>query len=258
MNIVNNLDALLDAVKQADRAILNIYSKPSFNVENKADDSPITEADKASHLILTSAIAALFPGIPIVSEEDDHKDTFETLKSDAFWLLDPLDGTKEFVNKNGQFSVCIALVKNGKPVFGVVSIPTQDTLYYGGPELGSFKKVAGSEPEVIHVATTPTNTVTVSLSHLNDDTEHYIATHYPHATLTRAGSSLKAMMIAEGLADAQPVISGQMKLWDLAAGHAIVVGAGGFVTRPDGNAVNYQPTDTLLVGDFVTRATEAL
>ena len=258
MDVKNNLDALLGAVKQANQAILNIYDKPSFDVENKADDSPITEADKASHLILISAIAELFPDTPIVSEEDDHNDTFEKLQSDAFWLIDPLDGTKEFVNKNGQFSVCIALVKHGRPFFGIVSIPTQDTLYYGGPEFGSFKQIARGEPEVVQVAPEPTNIVTASLSHLNEATERYIGQHYPDATIARAGSSLKAMMVAEGLADAQPVLGGQMKLWDLAAGHAIVVGAGGFVTRPDGNAVNYQPTDTLLVGDFVTRATGAL
>ncbi len=114
-----------------------------------------------------------------------------------------------------------------------------------------------SEPVEIHVAKSEVGVVTASLSHLNDDILNYITEHYPDATIARAGSSLKAMMVAEGLADAQPVINGQMKLWDLAAGQAIVEGAGGFVTRPDGSAVNYQVTE-LFVGDFVTRATKSL
>ena len=252
---MTQIDKLINIIKQADRAILDVYNSPSFNVENKEDASPITAADRASHVIITTALSKLFPNIPIVSEEGDHDNTLEILRSDKFWLVDPMDGTKEFVNRNDQFSICVALIQNGKTVFGIVSIPTKDTVYYGGPGLGAFKKVANNNAVPIRVATEETGVVTASLSHLNDEITSYISEHYPTAKITRAGSSLKAMMVAEGLADAQPAINTQMKLWDLAAGHAIVEGAGGYVSRLDGSAINYQST-SLLIGDFITRSRE--
>lgn len=130
-------------------------------------------------------------------------------------------------------------------------------MYYGGAGLGAFKKVGENDAVPIQVAAEPTNIVAASISHLNEDITKYIDEHYPTATIARAGSSLKAMMVAEGLADAQPAINTPMKLWDLAAGQAIVEGAGGYVTRLDGSEINYHST-SLFIGDFVTRSHEKL
>lgn len=244
------LQKLIDVVKEADAAILNIYNSP-FTVEEKSDNSPLTEADKASHAIITAGLAKLFPDIPVISEEGDIVENEATLKTERFWLIDPLDGTKEFIHKNGEFTICIALIENARPTFGIISVPTKQTVYYGGVHQPAMKQVGSSPAEPIHVASTPTNVVSVSKSHLSDATKGYVARNFPTAKMVQAGSSLKAAMVAEGLVDANPTLdSGGMSLWDVAASHAIVEAAGGTVSRPNGDSITYSGP-SLRIGDFV-------
>lgn len=252
MEVASRINELIAMVKQADKAILDIYNSASFTVEDKADNSPLTEADKASHSIITSTLAALFPDIPIISEEGDEAENGRILQSERFWLVDPLDGTREFVNRNDEFTICIALIENKKTVFGLISVPTKDTVYYGGKGMNAFKKVGQDEAQIIRVASEPTNIVSVSRSHLGPATQQYIHTYCPDMTVKQAGSSLKATMLAEGIVDVYPALGTSMSLWDLAASQAIVESAGGAVERPNGDTITYDAPD-LKIGDFVAR-----
>jgi 3'(2'), 5'-bisphosphate nucleotidase len=246
------LPALLEILKAASHAIMRIYKANTTKVINKEDGSPLTQADTAAHTIITSGLARIFPHIPVVSEEGDSTANAKMVQSDIFWLVDPLDGTKEFIKRNGQFTVCIGLIEHGVPTFGLVSAPAPGQTWYGGPGYGSFK-VTHKGVRPIHVAAQKTNIVLGSLTHPSPETDLYIASHYPNAQVTEIGSQLKFTHVAQGQADAYPRIGAPLKLWDVAAGHAIVTGAGGSVTRPDGSALNYN-MPSMLIGDFVARA----
>ena len=244
---------LLKLVRRADEAVMEVYDANSAVVQTKDDDSPITQADMASHHILVDGLARLFPDVPIVSEEGDQQANAAAVSGPLFWLVDPIDGTKEFIARTGDFTVCLAFVQDGVPVFGIISAPAYGTTYYGGPGMGSFKVEADSAPQPIHVAAQKLHVVVASRGELNPETADYIARQYPGATIDRVGSQLKIPYVAEGRADAYPRIVHGMKVWDVAAGDAILTGAGGKVTRPDGSAVDYQAV-SLLVGDFVASA----
>lgn len=246
----DKLTALFELVQQADTAIMAIYETRSAVITMKADDSPLTQADMASHHILVEGLTRLFPDIPVVSEEGDTRENSELVQRKMFWLVDPIDGTKEFLNRSGDFTVCVALVEAGLPALGIISAPAHGVMYYGGPAMGSYKRSTDGKIRQIHVPTQKTGIVLGSRSHENEENAAYIEAHYAGCRLQAVGSQLKLPYIAEGQADAYPRIGSTMKLWDLAAGEAILVGAGGKVTRPDGSAVDYQ-TPTLLVGDFV-------
>jgi 3'(2'), 5'-bisphosphate nucleotidase len=249
--IINNL---LKVVKQANAAIMEVYNTNSAVVEKKADNSPLTQADKASHNIITGALKSLFPDIPVVSEEGDEEENRESIKQDTYWIVDPIDGTQDFVNRTGEFCIAIGLVDGNKPKFGFVSAPTFDTIYYGGPEMGSFKKVGDGDAVPIHTAELDPHVVAVSRTHVIEATEAYISEHYPTAERRKLGSMLKQMALASGEVDVYPVIDQPLHLWDVAAGQAIIEGAGGSVTRLDGSGINWHETTTLKVGDFIARA----
>ncbi len=252
MDITSRLPALLTMLTSASDAIMRIYNAGTAVVTAKEDASPLTQADIAAHEIITRGLARLFPQIPVVSEEGDPAINAQTVRHKAFWLVDPLDGTKEFIKRNGQFTVCIGLIKDGVPAFGLLSAPARNEMWYGGAAGGSFKVTReGAQP--IHVAEQKTGTVLGSLTHPSPETDAYIAHHYPNTSVTEIGSQLKFTRIAEGHADAYPRIGASLKLWDVAAGHAVLVGAGGSVTRPDGTALNYNEP-SLLIGDFVAKA----
>jgi 3'(2'), 5'-bisphosphate nucleotidase len=252
-SIETHLSELLGIVHGADKAIMDVYNSHSAVVQTKTDNTPVTQADIASHNILTSGMKRLFPNIPIVSEEGDVQENSQTVKQQQFWLIDPLDGTNEFLSRTGQFTICVALIEDDLPGFGVVSAPALGVTYFGGPGYGSFKKAADGEPAPIHVARDRTGIVLGSRSSPNLETSVYIERHYPEHEVKAVGSQLKLSHIAEGLADAYPRINGPLHLWDLAAGHAILLGAGGSVTRPDGSQIDYH-SPNLLVGDFVARS----
>ena len=252
-NIEIHLSELLGVVHEADKAVMDVYHSHSAVVETKTDNSPVTQADIASHHILTSGIKRLFPNIPIVSEEGDLQENRQTVKQQQFWLIDPLDGTNEFLARTGHFTICAALIEDDTPSFGVVSAPALGITYFGGPVYGSFKKVGNAEPAPIDVANDRTGVVLGSRSAYNHETSVYVERHYPEHEVKAVGSQLKLPQIAEGLADAYPRINDTLHLWDLAAGHAILLGAGGSVKRPDGSPIDYHSPD-LLVGDFVAKS----
>lgn len=207
------------AAKKAGEAILKIYESKNFDIRIKDDNSPLTKADKEAHKIIITKLEET--GLPILSEEGADI-PFKTRKNwKSFWMVDPLDGTKEFIKRNGEFTVNIALIENRVPVFGVVYAPVLDKLYYGGKNIGAFlfeksrtsslisKKMSGDKV-----------TIVASRSHLNEETQKFINQFDSVETITM-GSSLKFMVLAEGKADYYPRFAPTME-WDTAAAQAIV------------------------------------
>jgi len=222
---------IITLATRAGKKILHFYKQP-LDVSKKDDNSPLTQADLAAHTLLTQELALLFPGIPIISEEAALPDTIPAL----FWLVDPLDGTKEFINQSDEFTVNIALVEHGRPIFGVVHLPALGATYFSTPD--GAHRIAHEKEERIHVsdAHTPLRVV-ASKSHLNEETRAYIDTLSDHTLVTR-GSSLKFCTIAEGNADIYPRFGRTME-WDTAAAHAVLNAAGGAVLLLDGSPLQY-------------------
>lgn len=237
------IERLKSLATDAGNAILEIYHSDSFDIELKSNDSPVTKADIAAHHILVNGLSTITPSVPIVSEEDEGSLAIPE-KNKLYWLIDPLDGTKEFINKSDEFTVNLALIENNKPIFGLVGIPALDTLYWGGKSYGAFKET-NTEEQVIHVKE-PTHLTRVfaSKSHLNQDTKDFIDALTGNIELVQAGSSLKFLRIAEGQADIYPRL-GPTCEWDTAAAHAILEGAGGTVTQTDGSDLIYGKPDIL-------------
>lgn len=226
---------LLDAVKkigeEAGRAILEIYQQEDVQVQTKSDQSPLTQADIESHNIINQALKKLTPEISILSEEGKQLEA----DVETFWCVDPLDGTKEFIKRNGEFTVNIALIEHHQPVLGVVYIPVANETYMGMKGCGA-RKIKNHQIHDLSIQNNKTRQppiFAVSRSHLNKATQDFIQQH--QAKTVAAGSSLKLTMLAEGLADAYPRF-GPTSLWDMAAGHAILKEIGGEIFTLD-----YQP-----------------
>ena len=231
------LKTAIEAALEAGKVILEIYESDDFEIEIKGDNSPLTKADKASHQVLVSYLEKT--GIPILSEEGKEISYEERKDWKQLWILDPIDGTKEFIKQNGEFTVNIALVENQTPILGVIYVPVLKELYFAEKELGAFKlnnirefssldkilEEANSLPLVIEKEKF---TVVASKSHLSKETQDYIEDlkkeHGEVITLSK-GSSLKLCMVAEGAADEYPRFAPTME-WDTAAGHAICKYAG--------------------------------
>jgi len=230
------LKALQQLVHQAGEAIMQVYKTADFGIETKKDNSPVTKADLDAHYLLVDGLAKLTPHIAIVSEEDPASQMVPQ-KHNCYWLIDPLDGTKEFINRNGQFTVNLALIEDNAPSFGFVSTPIDQTLYWGGKQLGAWRLSNGSiEPLQTQAHQSPKRVV-ASKSHLNDATRDFITNLGP-TTLVQAGSSLKLLRIAEGEADIYPRLAPTCE-WDTAAAQAVLEGAGGKVTQVDGSPMEY-------------------
>jgi 3'(2'), 5'-bisphosphate nucleotidase len=212
-----------EAAYAAGKAILEVYESNTFDTQKKADESPVTAADKAAHAIISEYLAQT--NIPILSEEGKHQD-FETRSQwDYFWLVDPLDGTKEFISKNGEFTVNIALIHKNKPVAGVVYAPVLGDLYYGSEETGVYKnnvliEKLPARASLQDLLKKPAITIIASRSHLSDDTKAFIS-QFSNVTMTSMGSSLKFMLLLEGKADLYPRLFPTME-WDTAAAHALL------------------------------------
>jgi 3'(2'), 5'-bisphosphate nucleotidase len=214
--------------------ILDIYHGPGFDVQTKGDASPVTAADLAADAVISAGLRAAYPGLPLITEEQaaSHAQTART-----FLIVDPLDGTKEFVQRRGDFTVNIALVQDGVPTHGVVYAPARGRLFYtadGGSveETGPFAETPG--PVTPLRVATPDNAglmVVASKSHRDQATDDYIA-RYAVRDMTSAGSSLKFCLVASGEADLYPRLGRTME-WDTAAGDAVLRGAGGMVLRLD-------------------------
>ncbi|GFK94069.1 3'(2'),5'-bisphosphate nucleotidase CysQ [Fundidesulfovibrio magnetotacticus] len=245
-------DALCAVARLAGQAILQVYGT-EFDVELKEDDSPITRADRASNEIILQSLAALHPDIPALSEESPKPPYPERSRWKRFWLVDPLDGTKEFVKRNGEFSVCLGLVEDRRPVFGVVYVPVKDILYAGGPGLGSVK-VVGGERTALRVSPPEPGARVVAVgsrSHPDPRLEEFLS-RYPEHELVSAGSALKFGLVAEGLAHIYPRFNPTWE-WDTAAGHAVLLGAGGTFTNLEGGEFLYNK-ESLKNGGFIARA----
>lgn len=225
------IDALIELAMRAGDAIMEVYKSDDFEVtiKNDSHSSPLTRADLASNSILAEGLEELTPDIHIVTEEDDNTHSIDGI--DEYWLIDPLDGTKEFIKRNGEFTVNLGLIHNKVPVFGVVYAPDKNILYFGGEEIGAYKVVDGKRTK-IYSRTHKTPIIVVSRSHINDETEEYLTKNYPKHELVRSGSSLKICLVADGSADCYPRLAPTME-WDTAAADAILRAAGGTMTNDD-------------------------
>lgn len=229
---------LVDIIRKAGKAILEIYDTSDIGVEYKEDNSPLTKADRASHSIILEELRAFRPEIPVISEESAEIPYEKRKEWNRFWLVDPLDGTKEFIKRNGEFTINIALLEEGAPILGMIMIPVRGAIYYGGRGTGAFRissleakaeqiKVCGGERRPV---------AAVSRSHLSEKTSRILEDL--GADAVNAGSALKFTLIAEGDADLYPRL-GPTWEWDTAAGHAIAAAAGAVVCGLDGQPLRY-------------------
>ena len=244
MSVLPLLDTLIAAAVEAGSAIDEIY-RGDFQVRHKADDSPVTVADHRSEAIILERLRQAVPDVPIVAEEEVAAGRVPAVDG-QFFLVDPLDGTKEFVERRDEFTVNIALVRSGEPVLGVVYAPARSLLFAGDVERKlAFRATQqpGVPPtrkrEAIHVRSVPARglTVVASRSHSTPETDAYLATQ-PVADRVSIGSSLKFCLVASGEADFYPRLGPTME-WDTAAGHAVLAAAGGMVLAPDGSPLRY-------------------
>lgn len=240
---------LLPIVARAGAAIMRIYDA-GFTVQHKEDNSPLTLADLESQRVIIEALSRITPDIPILSEESAQAPWSERQTWRELWVVDPLDGTREFVKRNGEFTVNIALVREHEPVLGVVAAPAQGLVYWGAFGVGAFSHHRGEAQLPIHVVQ-PWNPLRVvgSRSHSSPATTAYLAHLGPHV-MTGVGSSLKFCWVAEGKAELYPRF-GPTSEWDTAAGQALLEAAGGQVTRLDGHRLRYNCRDSVINGDFL-------
>jgi len=256
-----DLESLVDPVREIARragvAILGYY-KTDLDIEKKDDWSPITEADRAADNIIVPALEALTPDIPVVSEERVQSDQVANVRAaGVFWLVDPLDGTKEFIHKRDEFTVNIGLIQGDRPVFGVLGVPVQDTIYAASGPGNVTRRVGDGPAEPIAARAAPADGIIVaaSRSHANkDELEDFLDGEVVTDRII-AGSALKFSLVAEGKADLYPRLGPTME-WDTAAGQAIVEAAGGTVRTLEGQPFRYGKADFRNKG-FVVRGLPA-
>ena len=239
MNYDALVPELLEIAARSGEDIMRFYHH-GYEVTQKADNSPLTEADMASHHRIMEGLGALEPKLPVLSEEAEVA-WEERRKWQAFWLVDPIDGTRDFINQTGEFTVNIALIEGGMPVLGVVTAPALGLEYWGTPASGAFRR-CNREEERLRVMEPPEEKrVVASKNHMNGETARFIETLGPHR-LVQAGSSLKFCRIAEGEADIYPRI-GPTCEWDTGAAQAVLEAAGGQVLTFDGTPLRYGKED---------------
>lgn len=252
MNLTSHI---IEIAKNAGNAIMEVYESADFGIEIKRDQSPLTLADKAANEIICNALLELTPNIPIISEENKQLSYSERKNFTQFWLIDPLDGTKEFVKRNGDFTVNIALIENGESVFGVVYIPVTKEVYWAKKDIGAYKGF-GEKAIPLNVAsfskTEENLTIVCSRSHLNEDTQNFISFYKNHRKESR-GSSLKFLIIAEGKSHIYPRLAPTME-WDTAAAQIILEEAGGTVLEFKTNTKLHYNKESLLNPFFVASA----
>ena len=228
---------LCDLAERAGREILAIYGA-EFETRRKADASPVTEADERAEAMILAGLAGLAPDIPVVAEESVAAGHVPEVAGRPFFLVDPLDGTREFINRNGEFTVNIALVERGEPSVGVVHLPALGDTYWSDGQGRAWRRRPGGEARAISCRRPGERLVVVaSRSHRDALTDRFLAA-YPVGVLISAGSSLKLCRVAEGAADMYPRLGRTME-WDIAAGHAVVAAAGGSVTTLEGETLRY-------------------
>ncbi len=251
------LNAAVRLADEAGAAVMRVYGRDDFEVEHKDDDSPLTAADRASHEVLERGLAEMAPAIPLLSEEGAAI-AFETRRAwDRYWLIDPLDGTKEFIKRNGEFTVNIALIEDGRAVLGVVHAPALGATYCAEAGTGAFKRTAGRPGwERIAVAAPPAGApwrVVASRSHRGEAVDALLACLGEHEIVSM-GSSLKLCLVADGSADLYPRL-GPTSEWDTAAAQCVVEEAGGQVLeRRTLQRLPYNSKESLLNPEFIVCA----
>ncbi len=233
MNIDHHLPTAIVAAEEACKVILDVYNSGDFQAEAKGDNSPLTIADRKAHGVISVILEAT--NLPVLSEEGKTIPYEERSKWEYFWMVDPLDGTKEFIKRNGEFTVNIALIHAGKPVLGVVAVPVTGELFFASENNGAFKRHNGKDTalprrDAVNLSA-PALRVVASRSHLNQETTDFID-QLVQPVLVSQGSSLKFMLMAEGKADVYPRYAPTME-WDTAAAHAIVSEVGLKVLQAD-------------------------
>ena len=245
------MQPVIEISRRAAAAILSIYDS-DFDIDRKGDDSPLTAADMAAHRLICAELKALTPDVPILSEESADI-PYATRKGwETYWLVDPLDGTKEFVKRNGEFTVNIALVSSHRPVLGVVYVPVTGTAYYAGSGGGAWRITAGGDPVRLQTRHAVSGKLVVagSRSHAGAEQRRFFEALGPGAETLSIGSSLKFCLVAEGRVDAYPRF-GPTSEWDTAAAHCVVEEAGGRVSRMDLEPLLYNTKDSLLNPPFL-------
>ena len=243
------VEPIVALAEDAGRAILEVYAT-DFEVQSKDDASPVTQADLAAHRWIDAGLRSLTPDVPIISEESGLAGFEERSAWELYWIVDPLDGTKEFVNRNDEFTVNIALIERGVPILGVVHVPVYERTYVGCQDLGAQRRDGGNDPVSIRIADssgTPPRIVG-SRSHRGKSLDDYLAALGDH-DMVPMGSSLKFCVIAEGNADLYPRL-GLTSEWDTAAAQAVVEQAGGRVVTLDGKPMKYNTKADILNPHF--------
>ncbi len=234
-------------------AILGIY-ETDFTVERKRDHSPVTAADKLAHAVISEAFATLTPELPVLSEEATSPAFAKRRQWQCYWLIDPLDGTREFIKKNGEFTVNIALIEDQQPTLGVVVVPVTGACYYAGKSLGAYRTGANGKTQALRTKNSMLNQLVFagSRSHRSEK-QHDFMRQFGSANLITCGSSLKFCLVAEGRVDLYPKF-GRTSEWDTAAAQCIVEEAGGAVVDLAFNPLRYNNKDSLLNPDFLVIA----
>lgn len=240
------MEPLTELARAAGQKILEVYNSEDVAVQEKDDKSPLTAADMASHHAILAGLQALTPAIPVLSEESASLPFSERSSWSTYWLVDPLDGTREFIKRNGEFTVNIALVEDGVAVLGIVHVPVTDTSYLGCRGEGAFKQAGTGARESIRVRRLGAGPVKVvgSRSHRGDSLNAFLEKLGEHE-MVGMGSSLKLCLVAEGVADIYPRL-GPTSEWDTAAAQCVVEQAGGFVTDTHMQPLRYNTKDSLL------------
>lgn len=255
MNYTQLAQAVIAIAQEAGKAILEIYNSDDFGIETKGDQSPLTLADKASNEVICKGLEALSIQYPIVSEENKEIPYTERRQYDYLWLVDPLDGTKEFIKRNGEFTVNIALIHQQRPIFGVVHVPCFDETYWSAPGIGTFIEKNGQR-EALQVAEFQLQDAGLKLissrSHLNEETSAFIS-QFEAPELVSKGSSLKFLILAQGQAHIYPRLAPTME-WDTAAAQAVLEGAGGKVIQFENKQPLLYNKENLLNPYFVAYA----
>ena len=244
---------LLEDVKKIARdagaAIMDVYESDDFNVQQKGDDSPLTKADLAAHKVICEGLRELDTQYPIISEESSDISWGQRKHWTRYWLVDPLDGTKEFIKRNGEFTVNIALIEKGVPIMGVVYAPVLDAMYTGERDMGAMLndkpiKVAAKAPATLRVVG--------SRSHPSRETTDWLDSLGKPYEMVPMGSSLKICLVAEGEADIYPRLGSTCE-WDTAAAHAVLSAAGGDIATINGDPLLYNQKDDYLNPHFIAK-----
>lgn len=243
------LEDVKKIAREAGAAIMDVYESDNFNVQKKGDDSPLTKADLAAHKVICDGLRTLETQYPIISEESSDISWEQRKHWSRYWLVDPLDGTKEFIKRNGEFTVNIALIEKGVPVMGVVYAPVLDAMYTGERDEGAF---LNDKPIKVAIEAPATLRVVGSRSHPSQETTDWLDALGKPYEMVPMGSSLKICLVAEGEADIYPRL-GPTCEWDTAAAHAVLSAAGGDITTINGDPLFYNQKDDYLNPHFIAK-----